>query len=202
MHSLFYTALATFWVVFALPGYSLPRHDSTDQGQDGSSYNDTSVSTGKTVTYDWSIGWTTAAPDGFERPVIGINGQWPCPELHVDFGDTVVINVYNGLGNQSTSIHWHGIHQYGTSEMDGSIGASQCPIAPGQTFTYKWTANQTGSYWYHSHDSGQYPDGLWGPLIIHDPNPPFEFDEEFVLTLSKCCNHVCMPDVSLTLYYR
>lgn len=30
---------------------------------------------------------------------------------------------------------------------------------------------------------GQYPDGLWGPLIVHDPHPPFHFDEEITLTL-------------------
>ncbi len=30
---------------------------------------------------------------------------------------------------------------------------------------------------------GQYPDGLWGPLILHDPNPPFSFDEEITFTL-------------------
>lgn len=31
---------------------------------------------------------------------------------------------------------------------------------------------------------GQYPDGLWGPLIVRDPNPPFEYDEELILTFS------------------
>ena len=31
----------------------------------------------KTVTYNFDIGWVTAAPDGFSRQVIGINGQWP-----------------------------------------------------------------------------------------------------------------------------
>jgi iron transport multicopper oxidase len=32
----------------------------------------------------------------------------------------------------------------------------------------------------------QYPDGLRGPLIIHDPNSPYKgkFDQEFVLTVS------------------
>jgi iron transport multicopper oxidase len=49
-----------------------------------------------------------------------------------------VVNVYNGLVNESTSLHWHGIHQRGTNQMDGSTGTSQCPIAPGQTFTYAW----------------------------------------------------------------
>lgn len=53
-------------------------------------------------------------------------------------GDRVVVNVYNGLGNESTSLHWHGIHQRGTNHMDGATGATQCPIAPGQSFTYEW----------------------------------------------------------------
>ncbi|KAL1297976.1 hypothetical protein AAFC00_006483 [Neodothiora populina] len=178
--------LAIVAVVSALPNHS---------------YNVTSPSnsTGKTVTYDWSIGWTTAAPDGFERPVIGINGEWPCPTMRVDYGDRVIVRVTNNLGNQSTSIHWHGIFQYGSSEMDGTVGTSQCPIAPGQTMEYDWIANQTGTYWYHSHDSGQYPDGLWGPLIIDDPNPPFEYDEELIITLSDWY-HEQMPH--LIEYYQ
>ena len=46
--------------------------------------------------------------------------------------------------------------------------------------------DQPGTYWYHSHDSGQYPDGLRGPLIVHDPESPYadDYDEELVLTLS------------------
>lgn len=92
----------------------------------------------KTVTYNWDIEWVTAAPDGFARPVIGINGEWPCPTIDVNNGDTVVVNVYNGLGNQSTGLHWHGIHQNGTNYMDGTTGATQCPIPPGSSFQYKF----------------------------------------------------------------
>lgn len=46
--------------------------------------------------------------------------------------------------------------------------------------------DQPGTYWYHSHVRGQYPDGIRGPLIIHDPGNPYadDFDEELVLTLS------------------
>ena len=46
--------------------------------------------------------------------------------------------------------------------------------------------DQPGTYWYHSHEGGQYPDGLRGPLIIHDPESPYKgkYDEEIVLTLS------------------
>ena len=37
-----------------------------------------------------------------------------------------------------------------------------------------------------THDMGQYPDGLRGPLIIHDPNDPYagKYDEERVLSVS------------------
>lgn len=31
---------------------------------------------------------------------------------------------------------------------------------------------------------GQYPDGLRGALIIHDPSPPFQYDAEFTMTLT------------------
>ena len=33
---------------------------------------------------------------------------------------------------------------------------------------------------------GQYPDGLRGPLIVHDPNDPYvgTYDEEVILTVS------------------
>jgi iron transport multicopper oxidase len=43
---------------------------------------------------------------------------------------------------------------------------------------------QAGTYWYHSHDKGQYPDGLRAPFIISDPDFPYEYDEQFVLSVS------------------
>jgi len=49
-----------------------------------------------TVTFDWDIGWTRANPDGLaERPVIGINGQWPLPLLNITKGDRVIVNMNN-----------------------------------------------------------------------------------------------------------
>ena len=93
-----------------------------------------------TVTYDFNITWVTANPDGLlDRPVIGINGQWPIPYISVTKGDRLVVNVLNQLGNESTSLHFHGIYQNGSTEMDGVIGATQCSIAPGGAFTYNFT---------------------------------------------------------------
>lgn len=55
---------------------------------------------------------------------------------------------------------------------------------------------QPGTYWYHSHEAGQYPDGLRGALIVHDPDSPYkdQYDEELVLTLSDWY-HDPMPDL-------
>tara|TARA_R110002060_G_scaffold39094_7_gene50310 strand:+ start:332 stop:679 length:348 start_codon:yes stop_codon:yes gene_type:complete len=90
----------------------------------------------KTVTYTWSIGWVTAAPDGFTRQVIGINGQFPLPTIEGDVGDRIVISVYNALGDESTSIHFHGLDQPGSQFSDGPSGVTQCPIPPGGSLVY------------------------------------------------------------------
>lgn len=93
-----------------------------------------------TISLDWNITWVLANPDGLqERSVIGINGQWPPPVLNFTKGDRIVANVYNGLGNESTSIHWHGMYQNGTNYMDGAPGVTQCQIAPGTTMIYNFT---------------------------------------------------------------
>ncbi|KAK7739102.1 hypothetical protein SLS62_011302 [Diatrype stigma] len=145
------------------------------------------VEAATTRSYDFNVTWTTANPDGaFNRPTIGINGQWPLPPIVADVGDNVVVRVTNQLGNQSTSLHFHGLFMNGSTHMDGPVGVTQCDIVPGASFTYNFTINQHGTYWYHSHTHGQYPDGLRGPLIIHDPESPFldMYDEEVVLTVS------------------
>jgi Multicopper oxidase len=90
---------------------------------------------------------------------------YPGPWLQACWGDTVQVTVNNHMKHNGTSIHWHGIRQLKTMHMDGVNGITQCPIAPGKSFTYRWKALQYGSAWYHSHYSMQYADGLVGPLV-------------------------------------
>lgn len=90
----------------------------------------------KDVHLSWNITWVNAAPNGVERPVIGINNQWPCPQVDVDLGDRLIVDVYNGLGDEPTGIHWHGFHQYMSGMMDGANGATQCAVPPGGKITY------------------------------------------------------------------
>lgn len=80
------------------------------------------------------------------------------------------VTVYNRLpktgdNSNGTSIHWHGLRQLDTMQFDGVNGITQCPIAPGDHYTYTFPILQYGSTWYHSHYSMQYADGTQGPLV-------------------------------------
>ena len=48
-----------------------------------------------------------------------------------------MVKVINAMVNEATTIHWHGINQRKTPWMDGVSGVSQCPIQPGESFTYR-----------------------------------------------------------------
>ncbi|KXJ86606.1 ferroxidase [Microdochium bolleyi] len=158
----------------------------------------------KTITYDFEIGWVSANPDSqFERQVIGINGQWPIPTIRGDVGDRIIVNTLNSLGDQDTSLHFHGLFMGNETHMDGPVQVSQCAVAPGQRFTYNFTLQQPGTYWYHSHNKGQYPDGLRGPLIINDPKDPHKdlYSEEIVLSVSDWY-HAPMNDLIAGFMYK
>ncbi|PKX97829.1 oxidoreductase tpcJ [Aspergillus novofumigatus IBT 16806] len=105
---------------------------------------------------------TTANWDGIPFPGAKmINGTFPGPWIHV--------TVTNNLTYNGTAIHMHGLRMLENNLMDGVPGVTQCPIAPGGSFTYKFRATQYGTTWYHSHYSLQYSDGMYGPLTIHGP---------------------------------
>lgn len=81
------------------------------------------------------------------RPMVLINGEFPGPLVECNQGDTIVLEVHNE-GTNATSIHFHGILQNGTNWMDGTVGITSCPIAPGGSFTYRFVAqNSGGTYW-------------------------------------------------------
>ena len=109
------------------------------------------------------------APDGFSRDMLVFNNQYPGPAIVADWGDTIQISVTNSLQNNGTSIHWHGLRQLHSNQMDGTNGITECPIAPGQTKVYTFKATEYGTSWYHSHYSVQYSEGAVGPIVINGP---------------------------------
>ncbi|CZR56712.1 related to laccase precursor [Phialocephala subalpina] len=132
-------------------------------------YYDTVPDTGVTREYWFEVQNGTAAPDGVERIVLTVNGTVPGPTIIADWGDTVVVHVTNAMENNGTGIHFHGIRQNYTNYMDGVPSITQCPIAPGDSFTYTWRATQYGSSWYHSHFAVQAWDGIFGGILINGP---------------------------------
>ncbi|KAH3675420.1 hypothetical protein WICMUC_002709 [Wickerhamomyces mucosus] len=144
----------------------------------------------ETHVYNWTTGWGTANLDGYERPVITCNGEFPWPDIEINKGDRVELYLTNGFDDRNTSLHFHGIFQHGSAQMDGPEMIAQCPIGINQTFLYNFTVpDQAGSYWYHSHTKAQYVDGMRGLFIIHDKDYPYQqgvdYDEEFSLSLTE-----------------
>lgn len=111
-----------------------------------------------------------------------INGSLPGPTLRWREGETVTIRVTNKL-REATSIHWHGIIL--PYQMDGVPGISFNGIAPGETFTYRFKVQQSGSYWYHSHSGFQELTGMYGSIIIDPAGPEtIHADRDHVLLFS------------------
>jgi CopA family copper-resistance protein len=114
---------------------------------------------------------------------ITVNGSIPGPILRMREGQDVFIRVHNRLADEDTSIHWHGLIL--PAAMDGVPGVSYPGIKPGETFTYRYRAQQSGTYWYHSHSGLQEQLGHYGALIIDPAKPePFSYDREYVVVLS------------------
>lgn len=119
------------------------------------------------------------APDGVQRNMLVVNGQFPGPTIEANWGDNISVTVVNNITGpaEGTALHWHGLLQRHTEFEDGVPGVSQCPIAPGQTFTYNFVADIYGTSWWHSHYSAQYAGGAIGPMIIHGPtNADYDVD--------------------------
>jgi FtsP/CotA-like multicopper oxidase with cupredoxin domain len=132
--------------------------------------------------FDLRIGETPVNFTGAARTGITVNGSIPAPLVRWREGDTVTMRVANTL-REDTSIHWHGMIL--PANMDGVPGLSFHGIHPGETYTYKFTVRQNGTYWYHSHSGFQEQAGLYGPLVIDAREPePFRYDREHVVLLT------------------
>lgn len=137
-------------------------------------------------TVDLNVDYKMVNFTGKNVQALAINHQIPGPTLHFKEGDTVTLNVYNHL-KENTTIHWHGLIVPWT--MDGVEHVSQAPIAPGDVFHYRFTLKQSGTYWYHAHAGLEEQEGLYGAMIIDPIQPPaFHYNKEFAIVLSDWIN--------------
>ncbi len=129
-----------------------------------------------------SIGKVAVKVDGKISRAVGVNGTVPAPLVRLKEGQKVRLRVTNTL-DEDSSIHWHGLLV--PFAMDGVPGVSFPGIPARSTFTYEFSVNQAGTYWYHSHSAYQEEDGLYGPIVIDPAGPdPVAYDREHVIVLS------------------
>ncbi len=121
---------------------------------------------------------TLSLVEGIEFEGFAYNNQVPGPIWRIVKGDTIKINFTNELP-QETTIHFHGIRV--PNAMDGVPGVTQDPIQPGDSFIYEFTPKDAGTYWFHPHvrSSEQVEKGLYGVIIVEDPEEP-EYSQDEV----------------------
>jgi len=101
------------------------------------------------------------------------------PVFRIQRGERVSVTLKNAL-KQHTSIHWHGIRL--PNAMDGVPYLTQRPVQPGESFAYRFTPPDAGTYFFHPHcnTTEQLGRGMVGVLIVDDG---VTFDDDVVLVL-------------------
>ncbi len=123
--------------------------------------------------YSWGYG-CNGPPAGFAPAAITSatcsTMQVPGPTLIVTEGQTVTVNLTNGLpaaaGN--TSILFPGFNVTTSCPTTGRQGLLTCEAAPGGTVTYTFTASSPGTRAYYSGTQGdlQVEMGLYGAIVV------------------------------------
>ncbi|MCF6303810.1 MAG: multicopper oxidase family protein [Rhodobacteraceae bacterium] len=114
-----------------------------------------------------------------DTEIWGYDGKAPGPEIRVPQAARIQRKLLNSL-NEPTTIHWHGIRI--DNAMDGVPGVTQEAVQPNGEFSYDFTVPDAGTYWYHSHfnTTEQISRGLYGALIVEEPNAP-EVDHDITV---------------------
>jgi len=113
----------------------------------------------------------------FSQP--GEHATVPGPVLRVTEGDLVRITLRNN-SRQPHSLHTHGIHP---SSQDGVLDM----VAPGESFTYEFTAGPSGVQPYHCHAmplKKHMGKGMYGTIIIDPKEPPPPADREMAMVMN------------------
>ncbi len=116
---------------------------------------------------------------GVQSAGLAFNGSIPGPVLRVIHGQrmrTTFVNRSQSAGGET--IHWHGMIL--PNAMDGADGITQSPVPDGGSFVYEFAPDPPGTRWYHDHVNYGLALGLFGIIIVEDPNEE-KADAEFAL---------------------
>jgi FtsP/CotA-like multicopper oxidase with cupredoxin domain len=120
------------------------------------------------------------APDGvmvLRAGTAGFDGTVPGPVIRARRGDEVKVRLVNGL-DEPTMLHWHGVRV--PNAMDGGVPLTGTLVAPGASFDYRFPVPDAGTFWYRAALRAQQENGLYGALIVAEPDPP-PVDQDHVL---------------------
>jgi FtsP/CotA-like multicopper oxidase with cupredoxin domain len=103
---------------------------------------------------------------GEEMTGYTLNGASPGPVIRAELGQLVEVRLVNESVRDGVTLHWHGVNV--PNADDGVAGVTQDAVPVGGSFTYRFRANQAGTFWYHSHQVShvQVQRGLLGALVV------------------------------------
>src|SRR5688572_459521 len=103
---------------------------------------------------------------GRSVPGYTLNGTSPGPTITAHQGELIEVHLRNASVPAGITLHWHGYDV--PAAMDGVAGVTQDEVPVGAEFTYRFVADQIGTYWYHSHQvaNEQVVGGLFGALVV------------------------------------
>ncbi len=111
-----------------------------------------------------------------------VNNTSPGPVIRAVQGQLVEVRLVNASVPDGVTLHWHGVDV--PNAEDGVAGVTQDAVPVGKSHTYRFVAEQVGTYWYHSHQvsHAQVQGGLLGALVVTPPEPePDVLDQLAVL---------------------
>jgi FtsP/CotA-like multicopper oxidase with cupredoxin domain len=104
--------------------------------------------------------------------MLGFNGQYPGPLIHVDQGSTIIIQFTNRTDFPG-AVHWHGLRL--DNRFDGVPHVTQELVPPGESFEYRVYFPDAGIYWYHPHHREDVLQdlGLYGNMLVDSREPDY-----------------------------
>jgi len=112
-------------------------------------------------------------------PIRGFEGTVPGPVLRVKRGEELRVRLANELVTDM-AVHWHGVRV--PNAMDGVTGLTQAAIPPGDSFDYRFTPPDAGTYWYYAPSRFIEDRALYGLLIV-DEAERVDVDRDVALIL-------------------
>jgi FtsP/CotA-like multicopper oxidase with cupredoxin domain len=117
--------------------------------------------------------------DAGPSPLRGFEGAVPGPLLRVKRGEELRVRLTNELVTDLT-LHWHGVRV--PNAMDGVPGLTQAPVAPGDSFDYRFTPPDAGTFWYYAPSRFIEDRALCGVLIVEEAEQ-VDIDRDVALLL-------------------